>query len=191
MLLEGKERAGTPAQQRTVLSNMPTALALSDRMAYPIPSPQLLRYLSLHYPKIHNKLRSSRWHWPSLGSFSLFIRQAGMHTWHTQAHGFEEKRKMSSPLTRPAFTLKTTQPSLTAEALLQERCFAAHRAHEGLKDSELPSPGRKRSRNGSHCTGFTIVSRLNSLSSLISLFDWLLLAYKYRVTPLSSSIFGL
>lgn len=118
---------GTPAQQRIVLPNMPMALALSNRTAYSIPTPtKLLRYLSLHSPKVQNKLRSSRWHWPSLDSFSLFIRPAYTHT--------DSKRKKNVlSLDCTAFTLKT-QPQLAAEALLHEMCFAAHRAHKGLKE---------------------------------------------------------
>lgn len=117
---------GTPAQHRIVLSNMPIAPALSNRTAYAIPSPtKLLRYLSLHSPKVQNKLRSSRWHWPSLDSFSLFIRPAYMHR-------FEERKKNVLSLDCTAFTLKT-QPQREAEALLHEMCSAAHRAHEGLK----------------------------------------------------------
>lgn len=84
---------GTPAQQRIVLSNMPIALALSNRTAYSIPIPtKLLRYLSLHSPTVQNKLRSSRWHWPSLDSFSLFIRPAYMHT--------DSKKEKKCPLPR-------------------------------------------------------------------------------------------
>lgn len=52
---------GNPAQQKTVLSNMPIALVLRNRMAYPIPtSTKLLRCLNFHYLKVQNKLRSSR-----------------------------------------------------------------------------------------------------------------------------------
>lgn len=83
-MLTSCKAKGNPAQD-TVLPKMPRALFLRIRPAHPPTATKLLTHLSLSCPKVQNKPRSSRWHWPSLVLFSLFIRQACKHA-HTYKH---------------------------------------------------------------------------------------------------------
>lgn len=155
---------GTPAQQRIVLSNMPIALALSNRTAYPIPTPtKLFRYLSLHSPKVQNKLTSSRWHWPSLDSFSLFIRQTCI-----RAHRFEEEKKCPLPRLHCFYFENTTTAGSRGTATWNVLCCPQGTRRFKGTVSCFPLVEREA---GIVCSYFTIASLLNSLSSLISL--WL------------------